>query len=539
MFGTWFLFVMMFVFAIAGLASLAKASDDDNPVLGILGGILLLASVGCLVGWLLLWGPWFQPLWFHVFFNNLGFWLVLVLIIGTVAALVATVVGLATGEWATGAGTFMLVFVVGFVVWMSVYWVLGGKWTLSKVYQQETYNEIRALPDTSAVRFLPLEVARIYGRAKLQEPRIHLGDAEPIVRGNEVLWIMPRTPKGFWNETLRRADGFAIVDNEGNVEMFRQEMSVGEGMDGRDAISWKLRQTRYWSTVNEVYYVQDTDGTVVAVAPFMDYSFSWPVMVPKWGGVFLVHSDGRIETLTPAKAMEHSLLKDVRIVPEKWARLKVEAYALKNGIRNSITTHEDQVQIPSVSTIAGGNEMPFLLPTTNGQKWFVATVPWGAEGIFRVFLVDAITGFVELFPMPKDSSVIGPLRARPLIVDAYPQYKWDQLDILEPRPIIRFGEFFWMFTVTTSSHTGVTDTILVNARTHEVLSLGTKKDTILRFLRGEDVGRLVSTGIQEREGEGTQNLPVGPVDAAEVDEAIRQLEEALQVLKRYRESLLR
>ena len=228
----------------------------------------------------------------------------------------------------------------------------------------------------------------------------------------------------------------------------------------------------------------------------------------------------------------------MRIFPEKLAKLHVEAYAYKNGVGNALFVHKDQIQIPSVSTYYSANEMPFLLPTNAGQKWFVAAVPWGAEGVYRIFLIDAITGKIELFELDKDSSLFGPNRAREFVTRAYPYFDWDKNVILEPRPVMQGSVLYWMFTITPTTFAGVTDTVLVNSSTSEVLSFGQNKTDLVRFLDGEGTGRLLGVGGDFLVGPGGQQ-PASPTTPTEfpnvppedLEEIIRQLELILERLR--------
>lgn len=539
MIGTWIVFAVSLVAWCWVIIKLVtwKEAHSFTESFGKDGLVSLALGFVLLVVWLILWAEWWQPLWFHMFYNILGFWIIAFAVV--VLAIVVGGVLVFLDHEKIGIVAALVIFFIGGIAWIVIYGMFGGHWTKNYVYLQQTYYEIAELPDTTAVRFLPLEVAKEFGRSRIQEPRIQLADAQPIVVDNEVLWILARQPKGFFNQALRHADGFAIIDNQGKPEMIRQEMKFGEGMWGRDALSWQLRSRRYWSTVDEVYYLRTEGGEVLALAPYIDYSFHFPVMVPRWGGTFLVHSDGRIENLSPQEAMNHPDLEGIRVFPEAMARLRVEVFAYKNGIKNKAFSHRDQISIPDVSAVVGGNEMPFLLPTSQGKKWFVGAVPWGGEGIYRIFLVDARTGRVELFSLDQDTSLIGPSRARKFITtQAYPNFDWDQLIVLEPRPIIRGEEFYWMFTITSRAYTGVTDTVFVNASTSEAISFGSNKEAVLAFLRGEDSGRLIQIGGQP----GVVAQPAVPLpqlpsieNPQDLDALIRQLKEIAEALEAIRD----
>lgn len=512
--------------------------------------IFLPISVCLTVYWMWVWIPWFQPIFFHMFFAVAGLWLVW-LIIAASATLIGLFVGWGRKNRGLGIKTAVIVFAVFFFGWWIACSALGDSWTKDKIYNSLNYSELKELPNTTGIRYLPMEVAWRQGENRLQEPRVKHIDADPLVVGDEVYWLLTRGPNGIWNEWLRNADGFTIIDNKGDVTAVRQKMKYGEGMLGSDNILWKLRQQRYWSKITEIYYPQGKNGEVVAIAPYLYYSLSFPVMIPRWGGVFLVYSNGSIEDLKPQEALEHPLLKDVRVFPEELARIYVESYAYKNGIGNVIFNHEDQIVVPKVgiASTSGGvssyrvNEMPFLLPTEMGQKWFVAAVPWGAEGIYRIFLVDARKeGQIDIFALDENSALIGPNRARGYIVSAYPYFNWDKLLILEPRPIIREGILYWMFTITPTDFAGITDTVLVNSQTAEILSFGSNEDPLVRFLHGEETGKLVGIGETPFAPPAAQvQQPTVPgvteISPEKLQEVINQLKQLTQTLEDMQKSM--
>ncbi|MBI2450191.1 MAG: hypothetical protein HYV47_01490 [Candidatus Nealsonbacteria bacterium] len=524
-----FALVVFLMSCITWIAFWATISNYDKKT----SVILFFVSLVLTLFWLIAWLPFFQPMFFYLFYGVLGFWIVLSLIL-----ISAAFIGLIVKSW----GASGVYFLICFVIWLIIFGSFNSSWTRQNIYKSLAYEEVEIMPNTTAVRYLPLEVAWRYGENRLQEPMVQHVDADPVIKGNEMHWILTRAPRGFWNEALRNSDGFTIVDSRGDVSTIRQKMTIGEGMLGSDHILWKLRQKRYWSEVTEIYYIQSEKEEVVAVAPYLNYSFKFPVMVPHFGGVFLVHSNGSVEDLTPQEAMQNHLLKDARIFPEKLARLYVEAYAYKNGIANTIFKHQDQIEIPSVGPSETGylvNEMPFLLPTDLGQKWVVAANAWGAQGIYRLFFVDAITGKVELLTMSGDSTLIGPIRARDYVVRAYPAFKWDQILVLEPRPIMKQGVLYWMFTLTPNTFAGIVDTVLVNSQTNEVLSLGSNYQEMIGFLLGEKKGRIAGIGespIIDATGQ-IINQTVDKLSQKELRQVIGQLKELTDRLERLLPSL--
>lgn len=479
--------------------------------------------------WVIIWWPFFQPIIFNVFYLGTGFWIVAALIL--VIAIFAGLPFNQKYQWNIAG----IAFAVGFCIWLIIFMSFSGGWMGEKIYNSVTYEETSNMPDTTAVRYLPMEVAWRYGENRLQEPMVSHSDADPVVIGDEMRWVLTRVPKGFWNSLLRNADGFTVVDSQGNISTIRQKMTFGEGMLGADNILWQLREHNYWVEIPEIYYLQSESKEVVAVAPYLKYSFRFPVMVPYLGGVFLVHSNGAIEDLSPSEAMQNTLLKGTRIFPEKLSLLYAKDYAYKNGIANTIFKHRDQIKIPSVGT----NQMPFLMPTEKGQKWVVAATPWGAEGIYRIFFIDAITGEVELLTMSGDSTLIGPNRARDYIVNAYPTFKWDQITALEPRPIMKQENLYWMFTITPNTFAGVVDTVLVDSKTNEVISLGSNYQTTLDFLNGKNAGRVVTIGDNAAIDSTEQiiNESGGQLSREDVRRTIEDLKKIIRRLEELENSL--
>jgi len=499
--------------------------------------IFLTVSMFMTFYWVIFWLPGIQPFFFNVFYRGAGLWL-LWMIIAIIISLVTVLTKEKNGDYEIERAA--IVFIVLFLVSGAVYGIFQGAWIKSKIYNSIQYSELSELPDTNGIRYLPMEVAWRSGENRLQEPRIKHIDADPIVVGNEVNWILTRAPKGIINEWSGNSDGFTIIDSKGEATTIRQRMTYGEGMLGTDSIFWQLHKRKYWSKITEMYYVGSQDGGVVAVAPYLNYRFSFPVRVPYWGGVLLVYSDGHIEDLSPKDAQNNPLLKGVRIFPEELARLYANAYAYKNGIDNTIFHHEDQIEIPTVGT---GNQMPFLLPTEAGQKWFTAAVPWGAEGIYRIFLTDAITGNTEIFSLAKDSALIGPSRAKGYISRAYPYFNWDNLYILEPRPVMRQGALYWMFTVTPTNFAGITDTVFVDSKKSEVISFGSSSNAlemIFKFLAGQETGKLVGIGETSYASPAQAAVPTlipGEISKEQLQQIIDQLNSLTKQLEGLKQTI--
>lgn len=448
--------------------------------------------------------PWWHWMWFG-FYRILPFWILTVAII-IVAAVIATL---------TKKTTVWKVAGISWLVLLAILSLFGRPIVLMDLYAEatESLTIVKTLPITTEVRYLPLEVARYYAETRFPDPEISLGEFEPIMKDGKLVWIASRMPGSFIRSLKYKTDGVAVVYPDGSVRMHHTSRQLGleeglekvpgtftygEGMRVVDNIRWKLRESRYWVDYCEIFYLFDGE-TPVAVAPYIAYRMSFPVMVPYWAGVATVYPDGTIIHYAPEEAQNLDFVQGQRIYPEKLARRYVDSWRYHQGISNAWFTHRGQIDIPKLAY--SQNQMPYLLPTIDGAKWTVVAEPWGeAYGIFKIFFIDAITGKIELYEIPPDTNdiLIGPNRAWEYVKSAYPLYGWLEISgtttsgsikLLEPRPIITEDTIYWMMSVTTKDHAFAPDrpsTMLVDARIGKVYEFSSEEE-VRKFLAGEPV----------------------------------------------------
>ena len=369
---------------------------------------------------------------------------------------------------------------------------------------------LERLPDTTEVRYLPMAVAERFGANKTQDPRHHLGDMDPIDIGTELAWVAPRIPTGFWNAFSGQTDGFAIVHANGTVENRHQAMKYGEGMQITDNIEYQLLLRRYGIFLSEYFYMMK-DDEVLLLAPYVKYRFEFPVLVPYWGGVFVVHADGDIEDLTPDQAVADLRFTGQRLYPEALALRIGNAWAYRNGIWNAWFLHRDQTEVPTIED--EDNQMPYLLPTAQGPVWFIGMEPNGpAYSIYKVMLINAHSGEIFLHELPAESGITGPNRANGYVRGAFPQYQWykrgekesfGNMLAIEPKPLIRDGVLYWQVSMTNIDYAGVTATALVNGNDNSVFAFANLKE-LQGFLDGTFAGRPTAA---EAETVSVENAP--------------------------------
>lgn len=490
-----------------------RTEKDNRSTAGLLGsGIGWLCFTG-----LFIWStwPWWHWLFFDVFYMNITFWIGAALI-----AVLSLLILLKTRRtWScVGAGVGAL------MILLIVLCVLGSPITKVKLYQgiSPAVQELTNLPDTTQVRFLPLEIAHRYAENKLQESEVKIGDIDPIFFEDEFSWVAARIPNGFWRQCSAQSDGFALVRSDGSVEMLRQPMTYGESMLMTDNIIWKLRQKKYWVDIPEIYYLLDGEK-IFGIAPYISFHYQFPVRVPYWGGVLTFQSDGTIQDLTPLEAQALSYTQGQPLFPEKLARQYVAAWAYKNGTGNAWFTHKDQVAIPEIENTK--NQMPFLLPTAQGPEWMVATTPYGGRGIFKIFFINANNGAVQLYEPPEEPAWIGPNSIYDYIKTAIPSYNWyragkeestGNILAIEPRPIHKEGKLYWMASITNTQYGGVSETVLVNSQ---------NPNQILSFKNEGELKAFLTTASQP------------PDETTELQQQIQKLIEQLKILKQQLEEL--
>ena len=268
-------------------------------------------------------------------------------------------------------------------------------------------------------------------------------------------------------------------------------------------VGWKLKREKFFAHHTNQYYVLDGEE-LLGVVPYISYRFSFPVMVPQWGGVLVVHPDGEIENLSPQEAIQDGRFEGERLYPEQLARKVGDVWKYRNGYWNTWFAHEDEAQIPQINTPedqnaatlegTSTNQMPFLIPTEEGPQWFLAAEPYGRSfSMYQGIYVDGHSGEVKYFKPDTGSALIGVNKALDYAQATFPNYQWGLNGvILEPRPVVKDETLYWMATITNADKAGVDRTVMVNASEQgEVTVLETYED-VVAFVEGEDTGETVN-----------------------------------------------
>ena len=365
-------------------------------------------------------------------------------------------------------------------------------------------EEIKQMPDTTGLRFLPYDVAARFGQNTQDEPTLMLGDFEPLSNGEGGIdWVAPREPNGLYNSLVNNQDGVMVIQPDGSAEIIRQEFKRGEGMALYRNVGWKLKREKFFAHHTNQYYVLDGEE-LLGVVPYISYRFSFPVMVPKWGGVLVVHPDGEIENLSPQEAIQDGRFEGERLYPELLARKVGDVWKYRNGYWNTWFAHKNEAQIPQINapedqnaaTLEGTstNQMPFLIPTEEGPQWFLAAEPYGRSfSMYQGIYVDGHSGEVTYFKPDTGSALIGVNKALDYAQATFPNYQWGlNAVILEPRPVVKDETLYWMATITNADKAGVNQTVMVNASEQGEVTVLETYEEVVAFVEGEDAGETIN-----------------------------------------------
>jgi hypothetical protein len=246
-----------------------------------------------------------------------------------------------------------------------------------------------------------------------------------------------------------------------------------------------LKGANYLVEYDDPFMVVHEDEQYIAV-PYTKPEFHWvplPYTTPEWGGVVLIDSDGRIEDLSPGEAREHAVLAEQKLYPFELARQKVAATKYRNGIVNTFTSHEDEIEVAPVP--GEGNDQPFLVFTEDGPEYVVAVEPYGqAQGLKEVWTIDARTGEYEVYSPTQ--SLFGARKATDYVRQAARTTDWNRFTPSEPIPVVIDGQLYWEVRVVPEDSSGIAYTAFVNARSSDVHEVSTTAE-VRTFLEGERV----------------------------------------------------
>lgn len=379
---------------------------------------------------------------------------------------------------------------ITFVITWFLFMFMGGLVTQNTISQELQFSERETLAaiDSENPRILPQQVSDRFAQNTLQFPRHRLGLTDVTVRNGTPFWSYPLMPDGGVNRFVVDQRGAVFVDmtnSSRNLDTFEFDINPGVGMALWRDYKWSLRKDKYWAEHKDPIMIPFNDELYIAT-PYIEYDlrvFPFLHTVPRWGGVALNTPDGDVLHLSPEEAQTNEVLESQRLYPFDLSFTQTNSRRFINGIFNFLFLHEDQLAIAPLTNHA--NDQPFLVPTTEGLKYFIAVEPHGdAAGIYQVWHFDARTGEIEVYSVHQDEAMLGPNRAADYVRRASPTVDWNRLRPAEPIPAVVDNRLYWMLRVIPNDGSGIAYTALVDAMTTNVLAFENDKD-IRDFIRGD------------------------------------------------------
>ncbi|MBK5231162.1 MAG: hypothetical protein JJE27_08335, partial [Thermoleophilia bacterium] len=352
---------------------------------------------------------------------------------------------------ASAALAFFVFFVMG---------VLNGPLVASQLYAHTDYRPISTLSASGAVRILPKEVAERVAASGFNSPTEHLSDFHLIRRDGKLAWTALRTPDGAYRALTQQSAGILELNASSSsreTKLVDAKFKTAPGMFVTDNLRWRLLKKHFFVELDGPIAITDADGRPLIAVPYMTYK-GWLVRRPVFGGVFIVHPNGRIEDVKPAAAMRRPELLSVgRVYPETLARRRQEAYAYKKGLFNKWFSHVDQTQISHTEN----SPQPYLLDFGKlGLQYVSAAEPFGrAFAVNAIFLTDSVTGRTEIWRPAHNAELTGNRRVLetvrslsiPGIVFAETTTNAPSdrggFRVIEPRPVVVLGRLVFMTSI--------------------------------------------------------------------------------------------
>jgi len=365
--------------------------------------------------------------------------------------------------------------------------VLAGATMSDETLAETTEVDELANVDAGKPRIVPRAVAERYASNTLNRPRYRTAGTDISVVNGTPYWAAPLAPDGLFNYLTLGQGGTVLVDmttQQANVRTVDGDVAKGIGTAFIRNYRWHLLKTgTYLADYGDPKMVVHEGEQYIAV-PYTQPEFHLaplPHSTPQWGGVALIDSSGSVEMLSPEEAANNEVLEEQALYPETLARSRVAATKYRNGIVNTFTSHEGEIEIAAVP--GENNDQPFYVLTEDGPKYVVAVEPYGdAQGLREVWTIGGQSGEYEVY-RPGDS-LFGPQKAADLIRQSSTETDWDRFYPAEPILTVIDDREYWQVRVVPEDNSGIAYVAFVDARTSDVREFDDTPE-IRQFLRGE------------------------------------------------------
>ncbi len=388
-------------------------------------------------------------------------------------------------------------------------------------------EKIKDLPnvDPAVVRIVPKVVSKKYAEDALQFSRYRLGQGSIVFMNKTPYWSYGLIPDGLINTFVLKDKGAIYVDMSifgKRTKIVEKSMRIGEGMLLTDSYLWQIYERDYWIDKENPYFVPYNDHLYLIV-PVVGYKFhfKFPIIftTPFWKGIYLISDNGSIIFLTPKQAEDIEILKGQKLFPAKLTKIYINSFNYVHGILNVLLYHKDQFKIADVP--GQSNEQPFLVVTKKGLKWIVACEPYGQSyGIYRIYVVNARNGEINVYQPKKTQALIGPVRSVDYVKQAIPRVDWQTMRAVEPIPVIVNKTLYWQVRIIPSDASGIAYVAMVNSENpNDVIILRTTNEVKAFLENGESMvknttnenrntSKIIYYIVIEKNGKILKKLPV-------------------------------
>lgn len=434
---------------------------------------------------------------------------------------------------------------VVYVLWcMLVY--ASTDWMTYRAYSTnatERTNMIPAAPEF--VRFTPLQNActDLSNSLSATGQHVECSHVFPIVTDKGFGYAAPITPAGVYNTFTMKNPGFLLMDDSADAYetptrrriRIDDAQQVGLGMEWFDNLEYVLAKTDFFANYDTPHLLAldpKQPKKLTTVVPKIKYG--WFFRLPYWGGVVLVHANGKVEDLSAEQARADARLRGKWIYPLSLAKkyIEIQNYGVGWGLLTPFMTLEGLLK---VEPLPGHNQFPFLTQGVDGRTYLVtATMGKGsARGLYRMYFVDAATGAITYHQYRNDEVVYGAGASLERITNI-PGYQWKvgsgekasgSMIAIEPVYIVRPNDptLYWKFTITNVNYSGISATAVANSAKPDDILVFTHRKDFEAWLHGKEVATV-------------QPQPTGS-SREELLQLIQDLATRLDAIRRKAESL--
>jgi hypothetical protein len=340
-------------------------------------------------------------------------------------------------------------------------------------------------------RRLPQEVAARIADQRFNRPNYNLTDGHLIKDCHgDWTWTFIQTPRRTWKRNTGGIVQISAQDASANLTDVKQypdpkntalyksfKFKFGPNMKVKDGIEYQVRKhIAFDANVTEYLGVIGCDNKPLILAPYLVKKKSGEVRHDVFGGVAVVHAEGKIERLNPADAAKRFGFTG-HLFPEKLALAIADSYRYLHGRGNQKNNfldrgdHQDQFDV--IDT--GDNSQPYLLEGADGVAYWVTMLKPHRSGkaLGAIMYTNAVTGKTQVWWAPAGGDFVAPDAALEMADDIQTPYiNTRQFVALEPH--ISFnedGEMRYIISLANTNLRHVVAAVAINATTGETEAL--------------------------------------------------------------------